>query len=36
MFNKGEKEERQYLEEVKDRLKNALEQIDRNVNVYAT
>lgn len=35
MVNKGEKEERQYLEELKDRLRNALEQIDRHISDYA-
>jgi DNA helicase-2/ATP-dependent DNA helicase PcrA len=34
MFNKTEKEEKEYLEEVKDKLSIALGQIDRNVTNY--
>ncbi|MBW6480225.1 MAG: helicase, partial [Bacteroidales bacterium] len=35
MFNKSEKEERQYLEKIKKKLKYALEQIDRSVDNFA-
>ena len=35
MFNKSEKEERQYLDKIRKKLKSALEQIDRSVDSYA-
>ena len=35
MMNKTEKEERQYLKRIKERLQAAVEQIDRNVKNYA-
>lgn len=34
MFNKSEKEERQYLDKIREKLKSALDQIDRSVQNY--